>query len=208
MILLVVVSVVFSATTGWLVYQNNKLKQAGQETISPLPTKTVTQSPTATTTPSPAPTVDPIMEWQTYSTEEDCFSFKYPEEVTFKMQGDLAHLSLLGPTQKQDTGFFDGISLTFSPPLTISGSLTDYVDTKVAESKEFGEIIKPKAEITVNGINGYTYTNQGLGTFENIYLQAGDKSCAVEITNSTIDPTNQGYQETVDKILSTFKFSK
>ena len=200
--------VVFSGTTGWLVYQNNQLKQAGQETALPLPTKTVAPSPTATVVPSPIPTVDPMKEWQTYSSEGGCFSFKYPQEVEYKMQGDLAHLSILGPTQKEDTEFFDGMSLTFSSLLAIDVSLKDYVDSKVDESKQFGEIIKPNAEIIVNGIKGYTYTSQGLGIFESIYLQAEDKSCAVEITNSTVDPTNQGYQETVDKILSTFKFGK
>ena len=196
MILVAGVLVLFSGTIGWLVWQNNQLRQMEPETVLPLPVKTV------------APTVDPMEGWQAYSSEEDCFSFKYPEEVTFKMQGDLAHLSVWGPTQKEDTGFFDGISLAFSSPLIINVPLKDYVDGKVDESKEFGEVIKPRTEIMVNGIKGYTYTSQGMGTFENIYLQAEDKLCAVEITNSTVDPTNQGYQEIVDKILATFKFGK
>ena len=197
----------FSGTIGWLVWQDNELRQMEPETVLPLPVKTVAPS-TTTVASSPIPTVDPMEGWQTYSSEEGCFSFKYPEEVTFKMQGDLAHLSVWGPTQKEDTGFFDGISLAFSSPLTINVPLKDYVDGKVDESKEFGEVIKPRTEIMVNGIKGYTYTSQGMGTFENIYLQAEDKSCAVEITNSTVDPTNQGYQEIVDKILATFKFGK
>ena len=203
-----VMLIFLSGTIGWSVYQNNQSEQVGREKTLPLPTKTIVVSPTATMSPSPIPTVDPIKGWQTYSSDEDCFSVKYPEEVTFKMQGGLAHLSVWGPTQKKDTGFYDGISLTFSPPLAINISLKDYVDDKINESKEFGEIIKPREEIVINGVKGYTYTDQGMGTFKNIYLQAEDKSCTVEITNSTVDPTNQGYQETVDKILSTFTFVK
>ena len=72
--------------------------------------------------------------------------------------------------------------------------------------KQTGEILQPKKTITVNGISGYTYTVEGLGTFKNIYLQSPNKACTVEITDATIDPTNQGYQKTVDKILTTFKF--
>jgi hypothetical protein len=207
-VLLVTVLVFLSGTIGWLIYQNRQVEEVGREKTLPLPTKTMVVSPITTISPSPTPTVDPIKGWQTYSSDEDCFSVKYPEKVAFKMQGNLAHLSVWGPTQKKDTGFYDGISLTFSSPLVINVSLKDYVDDKINGSKEFGEIIKPREEIVVNGVKGYTYTSQGMGTFKNIYLQAEDKSCAVEITNSTVDPMNQGYQETVGKILSTFTFVK
>jgi photosystem II reaction center protein PsbP len=203
-VLSIVMLISLFVTIGWLVYKNNQLKQ---EKSLPLSTETISPSPTTIISPSIIPTIDPMENWQTYSNNEDCFSFKYPKELTFEMQADLAHLSIWGPTQKKDTGFYDGLSLTFSPSLTINVPLSDYVDGKIDESKQFGEIIKAKIEITINGINGYTFTTQGMGKFENIYLQAKDKSCTVEITNASVDPTNQGYQEMVNDILSTFEFS-
>ena len=148
--------------------------------------------------------------WITHTANNICYTFKYPQEVELKerKQENLIHLSLWGPTQKADTEFYDGISLTFSFPLDTGGmDLKSYVDSKIEEFKQFGEILKPREEIIINGIKGYTYTAEGLGIFQYIYLQSPDKSCTVEIVNATFDPTNQGYLQTVDQILSTFEFN-
>lgn len=202
--------IIFASTVlgiaGVFVYQNYQLKeQVGPKKVVPVP------SPMPTETPLPTPTVDPTANWLTYTNENICYTFKYPQEVTLeeRKEEDIIHLSLWGPTQKKDTEFYDGISLSFSLPLEIGNtSFKDYVDSKIEESKQHGEILKPREEITINGINGYTYTSQGLGIFQNIFLQSPDKTCTVEITNATNDPTSQGYQETVDKILSTLKFTQ
>ena len=194
---------------GLFIYQNSQKKVTSGEatpTISPISSP----SPFPTGVTSPTPVADPMADWLTYTNANICYTFKYPQKVTLTVRQEekIIHLSLWGPTQQEDTEFYDGISLSFSFPLEISGvSLEDYVDSKIEESKESGEILKPKEAIAINGINGYTYTSQGLGTFQNIYLQSPDKTCTVEITNATVDPTNQGYQETVNQILSTFKFT-
>ncbi len=222
-VILVALLVVFLGVIGFLIYQNYQLRQERQgwnESVeepvlltatgvpSPIASATTVLSPTVTMVPSPVPTVDIMSGWSAYSDNDSCYTFKYPKEVVFKMQGDIRHLSLFGPTQKQDTEFFDGISVSFSAPMVINTTLLDYVDSKIEESKQFGEILKPREQIVVNGITGYTYTTEGLGVFKNIYLQSMDKSCTVEITDATVDPTSQGYQEIVDKILTSFKFVK
>ena len=189
--------------TGVFAYQNYQLKQKDDSqkdnpVISPKPTEA----------PLPTPTSDPTANWLTFTQKDICYSFKYPQEIAFNDE-DIVRLSLVGPTQKEDTEFYDGLSLTFSLPLKIGNlSLNDYVDDKIEEVEKGGvaEITKSKKAVLVNEINGYTFTVQGLGTFQNIFLQSLDKTCTVEITNATIDPTNQGYQQTIDKILSTFKF--
>jgi hypothetical protein len=205
-------------TTGFFAYQNYQLKkQAGKVKLppetspTPVPEVTSMPSPAPTEIPSPTPTVDPMAEWLNYSEENICYSFKYPKEITLKerKEEEIIYLSLWGPTQKKDTELYDGLSLSFSFPLKIGNTpLKDYVDSKIEESKQFGEILKPREETIINGISGYTYTSEGLGIFQNIYLQSPDKTCVVEITNATQDPTNQGYQETVNQILSTFEFKK
>jgi len=195
---LVIFALAVLGFAGFFAYQNY---QSPVPSPMPIPTEIL----------SPTPMVDPTANWLTYTKENICYTFKYPKEVTLKerKEENIIHLSLWGPTQKKDTEFYDGLSLTFSLPLEIGNlSLNDYVDGKIEEVEKGGvaEITKSKKAVLVNEINGYTFTVQGLGTFQNIFLQSLDKTCTVEITNATIDPTNQGYQETVDKILSTFKF--
>ncbi len=190
---------------GFFSYQNYQLKK---EAISKKDTVTPSLTPVPTEVPSPTPEIDLTVDWFTFTKENFCYSFKYPQEITFNDE-DVIRLSSLGPTQKKDTEFYDGLSLTFSLPLGIGNlSLNDYVDGQIEEIENGGlaEIVNPKEAILINGINGYTYTVQGLGKFQNIFLQSPDKTCIVKITNSTVDPTDQGYQKTVDKIFSTFKF--
>jgi hypothetical protein len=69
------------------------------------------------------------------------------------------------------------------------------------------EIVKPQEEITLNGLNGYTYTTGGLAIFQYIFLLSPDNR-VIEISDGTKDPTHQGYLETVKKILSTFQFTQ
>jgi hypothetical protein len=59
---------------------------------------------------------------------------------------------------------------------------------------------------SVNGNSGYVYTQEGLGTFKVYYVQSFDGSQTVEITDSTVDPTNQGYKDMADQILGSFDF--
>ncbi|HUV42349.1 MAG TPA: hypothetical protein VMY36_00340 [Patescibacteria group bacterium] len=197
---------------GFLAYQNYSLKNKkdSEKDLAASPSVvTQTPSPMTTETPLSTPTPDLFAGWLIYS--NTCYTFKYPNEITLteRKEENLIHLSLWGPTQKQETEFYDGISLTFSFPLDLGNlSLSDYVDSQATEDQQHSEIINPKQAITINGITGYTYINEGLGIFQNIFLQSSDKTCAVEITNATKDPGNQGYQQTVDKILSSFQFFK
>jgi len=201
--IVLILVIVALAAAGFFAYQNYQLKQKGSSGK-----ETPTNSAGTTTAPLPTPTPDLLANWLTFSKESFCYSFKYPREVTFNDE-EIVRLSLWGPTQKQDTEFYDGLSLTFSDPLQVgNSSLSDFVESKVAavQTEGIAEVTKPKEAILINGLNGFTFTIKGLGTFQNIYLQSPDKSCTVEITNATVDPTNQGFQEIVDKILSTFKF--
>jgi hypothetical protein len=45
-----------------------------------------------------------------------------------------------------------------------------------------------------------------LGTFKTIVVQTDNGAKFMEVTDSTIDPGNLGFAETVNNILSTFKF--
>lgn len=209
-IILVIFALIILGITGTFAYQNYRLKE-----------KTVAKKggfispPVSDEIISPTPTVDPTTDWLTYTGENICFTFKYPKGFTLDEESPaeenkMAVVFWAGPTQTTDTEFFDGISILFSYPLEVENtSLSDYVDSKIEEIKKEGisEIIKPKEEIKeIKEIKVFTFTSQGLGTWENIFVQSLDKTCTVEITNATIDPDNKGYQEVAEMILSTFKF--
>jgi hypothetical protein len=212
MIGLAILLITSLAVVGFFAYQNYLLKNKDgieKELITPPSTATQAPSPDTPETPLSTPAPDIYDGWSTYS--GSCYSFKYPGEVTLteRKEENLIHLSLWGPTQKKETGFYDGISLTFSLPLDLGNlSLSDHVDSRVAENKLFSEVISPKQDVVINKINGYTYTTEGMGTFQSIFLQSDNKACAVEIVDSTKDPSNQGFQQTVNEILASFQFVK
>jgi len=98
--------------------------------------------------------------------------------------------------------------LNFSLSFKIEDTLlSDYVDQQIEKAKENGDILNPKTKTSINGLGGYTFTAQGLGIHKYTYLQSPDKTWTVKIIDSTNDPSDQGFEETVNKILSTFKFT-
>ena len=205
---LLVVSV---GTTICLAYQNYQLKQQIQKIQSEAPTPVSKATPTPISTPTPTlaptPTPDITANWKTYTNTEEGFSFKHPENLSPDEKEDIVILFLWGPTQKPDTEFYDGISLQFNFPFKLENkSLESYVDSAITESKQTSEIIKAKEKIVINGLNGYTYTERGLGDFQSIFLESSGSVDGIEIVNATRDPTGQGFQQTVDQVLSTFKF--
>ena len=212
MIVLAILLIASLAVAGFFAYQNYLLKnKAGLEKKPVVSSSTDVQTPSPATpkTPSLTPTPDLYDGWLTYS--DNCYSFKYPSEVALieRKEENLIHLSLWGPTQRKETGFYDGISLTFSLPLNLGDlSLSDHVDNRVTEDKLFSEITSAKQDVVINKINGYTYTTEGMGTFQSIFLQSANQACAVEIVDSTKDPSNQGFQQTVNEILASFQFVK
>lgn len=200
-IVVILLVVVLAAAGGLVLYKK----------YSPGKPATGTSSPSGlqTGTPVPSSAEDELTAgWLSFSKSGVPYTFKYPKELKLTEQEGF-NLSLWGPSQKADTEFYDGISLTFSLPVELQGvSLEDYVAKKILSIKELGvsEVTKPQEEITVNNISGYTFTESGLGTFQNIFLPSPDKKSVIEITNGTKDPTSQGFGKTVQTILATFKF--
>ena len=185
--------------------------------VAPTVTQPLETQPTETTiTPTiPAsPTPETTANWKTYSNKNVIFTFKYPGNITLKEgeEGDSdITLTLFGPTQKMDTEAYDGIYLRFSLPFKLgSKSLKDYVQEKVNQDKaqpDIVTVVKDLEGITIGDLKGYTYTISGLGIHKSIFLQSQFGSDNfVDISDSTADPTNQGYPKIVEQILASFKF--
>ncbi len=147
--------------------------------------------------------------WETHTAST--YKVKYPSDVQVNEQeGGRLLLTKSGPTQKTETEFYDGLSLSFHQ-FDLSGTnLETYVQGKIDESEEAGifEIISGPSPVNIGNYSGRTYTSQGVITFRYIYLQSTDGSKSMEIIDSTIDPGNLGFEETVNQILSTFQFTE
>lgn len=136
-------------------------------------------------------------------------TFKYSTdlEVIAQEYNDLGiktvTIQKLGPTQRDATEFYDGVSISFTVENLNGQTLDEYVDKKIEKSKEIGDILKNKEETYLNNIPGLSYTAQGLGIFEQLYFQNGDE--VIRIINNTNDPTEQGFDNIAEFILGTFQ---
>lgn len=209
-IVIIIVALLIAAGGGYYAYKTiQKQKEEGKDVKEAKPE--LTPSPELTPTPEEIEQpVDETANWKTYTNSEAGFSFKYPEDISLA-ENETVRLSLWGPTQKPETEFYDGISLQFELPFELKNKpLEDYVQSTIeAETIEgIAELIKNKEKIVIADLEGYTFTIRGLGDFQYIYLQSKDSIYAIEIVNATRDPTGQGFQQTVDLILSTFEFIK
>lgn len=192
---IVFLAIVFLGIAGFFVYKTFLLMQK--------PTETPTATPTATPTQIP----DQTLDWKTYSTST--YLLKYPADMEIREEeGSVLALSKWGPTQKEATEFYDGISVRFQPFELPDINLTTYVDNKILEIKSGGmaEIISGSAPVSVGNYSGLTFTSRGIGTFKYIYIQSSDKQILMEIIDGTVDPSGQGFEETINKIFSTFEF--
>lgn len=184
--------------------------------VTPTETQPLETQPTAIPT-NPllpiSPTPKASADWKTYANKNVNFTFQYPSNMTLK-EGEEGNpgisLTLFGPTQKMDTEAYDGIFLGFSLPGSLSGkTLKSYVEEQFKQYENNSDITIDEGikEITLAGLNGYTYTITGLGTHKSIYLQSNkNPDLFIVITNSSADPTNQGFAQIIEQILASFKF--
>ena len=207
-ILIIVVLIVGLGVGGYFVYQNLQTKEE-------LPTKEITPITTSTPTQEEQPPKeltfeqDQMLDWKKYVSNS--YSFMYPPDVELKeREGGTVILGKWGPTQKTDTEFFDGISISFRALYLPNTTLQDYVQSQVDEIKLTGmaEVTSGPSPTTINNYSGLTYTTVGLGAHKTMVVQSIAGTSFVEITNSTVDPGNIGFSNTVDQILSTFEFTE
>src|SRR3989344_8469207 len=158
---------------------------------------------------SPTASADETASWKTYTNKEQGFEVKYPNDLEVILRdGRYILFSKSGPTQEEGTGFHDGIWLQIKTA-NLNGqnfetAVKNLYDQRIREwslSPPPPTLSKPLTEILFNSKTAFTYTVIGAGILEHIFV-ASDKIYA-EIVNSTADPTNQGYQNTATKILST-----
>ncbi len=140
----------------------------------------------------------------------DVFSLTYPDDVDVRDEGDIIYVSKWGPTQKVPAGVSDGIYLIFKKVSLGEVSLEDYVINEINKTKELdtatAEVLLDISPTSIKDYEGFTYTGRGMGVSRYIYIQSLDKTTTIEIIDATEDPTNQGFHQIVEEMLSTFTF--
>lgn len=163
-----------------------------------------TPSPTPAPTVTPEPTAMPTEGWETFQSE-DGWAIRYPEGVKVT-ENAVVSFMMFGPTQKEGTEFYDGISLTIRSGSLGGITLKAFVDDKVEEIEgdAVSEVTAGPTLAEIADLSGYRLTATGLGTFEYYYLPLGE-SRYLEIVDGSQDPAGEGYKETVETMLDTMQ---
>lgn len=163
----------------------------------------VISSPTKPeSSPTPTEDGDPYSGWNTYNSDVLDITFKYPSDMKLQENPDnTVQLIKLGPTQKEGTELYDGISLTVRTAI-YTGDFQDFVESERLESMDpIIDEITSLEEREIASLSGYGFTIVGLGMFDQIYLPLNSEEF-VHISMLVSDPQNEGFAETVDLILA------
>ncbi len=171
--------------------------------------KGTTTKPTPTPVPvalTPIPTpVDKTAGWLTYTNTKNNFSFKYRPDAKVQEQTDgTINLTLLGPTQKTGTEFFDGLNMTFKPGSLGGLTLKTFVDKKMTALSTEG-IVSATTSATIAQMVGYKFHLETIVPSDYYYLPLGTTSY-LEIVDLTRDPSSQGFEQNAQDTLSTITF--
>lgn len=149
-----------------------------------------------------------IEGWKVYTDEKKGFSINYPSEMTLMKEAGGIKFLFLGSTQREGTELYDGIIFYVFKETYEQDTLKDFVDAEIEKERELEiVIVEGPEEFNLIGMNGYSYEVQGLGTFTNIILDTGLNE-AIKFIYLAPDPKNQGFQQTVNAIMSTLELIK
>ncbi len=147
---------------------------------------------------------DLLVNWKSFSNAY--LSIRFPPDVTLvEREASEIVLQKWGPTQKTNTEFYDGISISLQPfelPLTAE----EFARVKIEEVERngIGEITKPLVSIQIGKYSGFTFSANGLGEHQTTVFKSPSDMIIV-LTNSTNDPGNLGFSQIVDSILATLE---
>lgn len=193
----ILVILVFLTVGGglWLFDKSDKKEQ--REVMKPSPGQTSTLTPTPTDNEIALPE-----DWTKYEAERG-WSISHPKEFEVEDLENGINISKWGPTQKENTEFYDGISLTIRSQELAEEETVEEVARNSLEEFENSPVYEDSSELTTMTLAdraAYTYSATSLGTRRYYFVRAN--SYCLEIVDGTTDPTNQGFSDTVEEILS------
>ena len=203
--------ILFALAITAVVYFTGRVDR-GEDAASDLsPTPTISQTtPTPSIEPTPTATQSATQvpsDWVAYDDDGTNFTLSHPAdfEIRENQDGSVAFVKL-GPTQTEGTEVFDGIILTVNSGPYEQASFSDFVKENHQEAQQ--SPVSEVGEITEGLVNGkivYQYEEQGLGVFTHIYIPF-EENAYVHVSKLVEDPTNEGFEETADTIISTIEY--
>jgi hypothetical protein len=150
---------------------------------------------------SPTTSIESVEAWPVFISQVLNFSIKRPPDMEPMEENNMVAFSKWGPSQKEGTGFYDGIGLSFETG-NYSGSFSALVNEKLQEIKDwptYESSTEPEA-IIMAGKEAWSFEAVTMGTATYIFVKRNQTEY-LEIINSTKDPTGQGFEAIVEKIL-------
>lgn len=143
-------------------------------------------------------------DWENYSNPDIGFMIKHDPDLQLAVRGktDVSFYKW-GPTQAEGTEVYDGMTISFRRTSVDGSSVEAYTNEQIDLFKQVGEITEPLHDTKVNGIPAKSFRASSLGDFTIIFVPL-DAKTIIEIGYLAPDPGNLGFQNTIDKILSTF----
>lgn len=145
--------------------------------------------------------------WKLHTNDSVGFSIQYDPTLTLQedSKNDLRFYKW-GPTQRGQTEMYDGIIFSIRK-IDVTDGGQSYIDNQIEQFKNVGTITEPLRDGNLNGIPTKEYSASGLGDFKIIFILINNRSL-IEISYMVPDPTNAGFQKTIDMMLSTFKLKQ
>ena len=143
-------------------------------------------------------------DWKLYSSDTIGFSMYYDPSLTLQEETKTdVRFYKQGPSQRGQTEMYDGMIVTVRK-IDVVGDTQAYIDNQIEQYKDIGSITEPLHDSKLNGISTKEYGVSGLGDAKIIFVSINNQTL-LEVSYMVPDPTNAGFQKTVDLMLSTFK---
>jgi hypothetical protein len=181
-------------------FQANPLL-TGQPEIPPTEIPEFTPTPTI----SPIPTKIVPDDWEIYTSQQNDFQIAHPSNMEITTNpNEGVRLILSGPSQSQGTEITDGILLIISTGGYNENSFQEFVQSQANKqaTDPLTESVSEVGDINVSDLNGYSFDTVGLGESTYYYLNRGENQY-LRVIEIVQDPTGQGFEQTVNQMLST-----
>ena len=143
--------------------------------------------------------------WKTYSSTPLGFSISHPSDLEPIKQDETIVFSKWGPSQKEETEFYDGISLTLSAGF-YNGAFESLVNQQLEEIKNWPTYVSSSEikALSLAGKEAYSFETVTMGKATYYFIKKNQTEY-FKIVDATNDPTNQGFDTIISRMMSSLQ---